>query len=457
MKNYKLVGPITVLYVTLQLVSDVTAGKLIPIFNFPVSVTAIYFPLTYIFADVLTEVYGYAVGRRVLWTVLLCAALAAGLYQFAALLPPASGFTGNAAYVQILSQVPRIVLGSWVAVFFGEILNDFVLAKMKVMTDGKHMWLRLVGSTVTGQLMNTALFYTIGLYGVLPTKLLVESIISGWLIKCAVEIALIPFTYIVIKKVKRDRKRRFLRSRHELQSVFAKALNTVPFHSLQDRRAGTAHSSLCHPTVLRKWLRSRFIVRMSDRKFIATRKRSHMKTLTTRTSGFALAAALSPFASTATAYDAKNLPGTYSLEKPGFVHVKQVVITKEDSGKLKARVTLAGFPDDVNLGEGTLEPYTNGGTDSYSTDRYNASLSNGKVNALISISHGTSWQDFPDISVISFLKYPDGKPNITFREYFEKEKKYAQNTHSQRQSRCAGQARSHRPRALKQNVPKLYW
>ncbi|HEY9731994.1 MAG TPA: queuosine precursor transporter [Drouetiella sp.] len=153
MKQYKLVGPITVLYVTLQLVSDVTAGKLIPIFGYPVSVTAIYFPLTYIFADVLTEVYGYAVGRSVLWTVLLCSALAAGLYQFAAWLAPAAGFTGNAAYVQILSQVPRIVLGSWVAVFFGEILNDFVLAKMKVLTDGKYLWLRLVGSTVAGQLM----------------------------------------------------------------------------------------------------------------------------------------------------------------------------------------------------------------------------------------------------------------------------------------------------------------
>lgn len=176
MKHYKLVGPITVLYVTLQLVSDVTAAKLIPFFDFPVSVTAIYFPLTYIFADVLTEVYGYAIGRRVLWTVLPCSALAAALYQLVAWLPPAPGFTGNAAYVQIFSQVPRIVLGSWVAVFAGEILNDYVIAKMKVMTGGKHLWSRLLGSTIAGQLMNTALFYTIGLYGVIPTKLLIESI-----------------------------------------------------------------------------------------------------------------------------------------------------------------------------------------------------------------------------------------------------------------------------------------
>lgn len=203
MKQYKLVGPITVLYVTLQLVSDVTAAKLIPVFGYPVSVTAIYFPVTYIFADVLTEVYGYAIGRRVLWTVLLCSALAAAVYQLVAWLPPAPGFEGNAAYVQIFSQVPRIVLGSWVAVFAGEILNDFVLAKMKVWTNGKHLWSRLVGSTVVGQLMNTALFYTVGLYGVIPTKLLIESIISGWLIKCIVEVALIPVTYVVINKVKK--------------------------------------------------------------------------------------------------------------------------------------------------------------------------------------------------------------------------------------------------------------
>lgn len=201
-KQYKLVGPITVLYVTLQLVSDVTAGKLVQLAIFPVSVTAIYFPLTYIFADVLTEVYGYAIGRRVLWTVLLCSAFAAAIYQLVAWLPPAPGFSGNAAYVQIFSQVPRIVLGSWIAVFAGEILNDFVLAKMKVWTNGKHMWSRLVGSTVVGQLMNTALFYTIGLYGVIPTQLLIESIISGWLIKCVVEIVLIPVTYVVIQKVK---------------------------------------------------------------------------------------------------------------------------------------------------------------------------------------------------------------------------------------------------------------
>lgn len=202
MKQYKLLTGLTVLYVTMQLISDVTAGKLIDVFGFPVSVTVIYFPLTFIFADVLTEVYGYAVARRVLWTVMLCAVLAGLTYQMVAMLPPSSIFTLNDSYKDVLGQVPRIVLASWVAVFGGEILNDFVMAKMKVWTEGKHLWSRLVGSTVIGQLANTALFYTIGLWGEIPTNVLIESILVGWVLKIIVEVVLIPITYVVVAKFK---------------------------------------------------------------------------------------------------------------------------------------------------------------------------------------------------------------------------------------------------------------
>lgn len=202
-RPYKFLGVITVLYVTLQLVSDVTAGKIIQLLWFPVSITVIYFPLTYIFADVLTEVYGYAVGRRVLWTVLLCSFLAAVLYQFVVYLPPAPGFEKNAGYVQVFGQVPRVVFGSWVAIFFGEIFNNFVMAKMKVWTEGKYLWSRLVASTVFGQFINTALFYSIALFGVLPTNLLIDSILSGWFIKVIVEVALIPVTYVIVAKLKK--------------------------------------------------------------------------------------------------------------------------------------------------------------------------------------------------------------------------------------------------------------
>lgn len=202
MKQYKFLGLITVFYVTMQLISDVTAGKIVQIFVFPVSVTVLYFPITYIFADVLTEVYGYACARRVLWTVLGCSVTAGAIYQLVVWLPPAPGFAANDAYTTVLGQVPRILVGGWIAVFAGEILNDFVLAKMKVWTGGKHLWSRLIGSTVAGQFVNTGLFYTIALLGVLPTELLVSSILSGWLLKVLVETLLVPVTYWVVGRLK---------------------------------------------------------------------------------------------------------------------------------------------------------------------------------------------------------------------------------------------------------------
>lgn len=204
MRQYKYLGTITVLYVAMQLISDVTAGKIVQIGPFPVSVTVLYFPITFVFADVLTEVYGYAAGRRVLWNVIFCSFIAGVIYQIVAILPPAQGFAVNDAYRTVLGQVPRVLVGSWIAVFVGEILNDFVLAKLKVICQGKHLWLRLIGSTVVGQFVNTALFYTIGLWGVLPQQILVESILSAWLLKVVVEILLVPVTYWVVAWLKKE-------------------------------------------------------------------------------------------------------------------------------------------------------------------------------------------------------------------------------------------------------------
>jgi uncharacterized integral membrane protein (TIGR00697 family) len=187
----------------MQLVSDVSAAKIIQVFGMPVSITVLYFPITFIFADVLTEVYGYAYARRVLWTVMLCAFLAGMMYQLVVLVPPAPSFQNNDAYLTVFGIVPRVLLGSWVAVFAGEILNDYVIAKMKIWTKGKHLWSRLIGSTVVGQLVNTAIFYVIALYGILPDRILVESVISGWAMKVLVEIAVIPVTYWIVAKLKK--------------------------------------------------------------------------------------------------------------------------------------------------------------------------------------------------------------------------------------------------------------
>jgi queuosine precursor transporter len=119
------------------------------------------------------------------------------------LLPPAPGFAANEAYTTVLGQVPRTLVGGWIAVFAGEITNNYVLAKLKVLTNGKFLWVRTIGSTFVGQLINTVLFYMIALYGVLPTQLLLSAIISGWLIKVLVEIVFTPLTYFVVSRLKK--------------------------------------------------------------------------------------------------------------------------------------------------------------------------------------------------------------------------------------------------------------
>lgn len=203
MKQYKYLGLITVLYVAFQLVSDVTAGKIVSLGIFTVSATVLYFPITFIIADVLTEVYGYAKARSVLWYVLAASVIAGLLYQLVVWLPPAPGFDAAEAYARVLGSVPRILLGGWIAVFVGSILNDFIMAKMKVWTKGKHLWARTISSTVVGEGANTALFYLIALYAVIPNNILLASILSGWFLKVVVEVVMTPVTYAVVKKLKK--------------------------------------------------------------------------------------------------------------------------------------------------------------------------------------------------------------------------------------------------------------
>jgi|SRR3989344_2338399 len=134
LKQYKYLGLLTVLYLTFQLVSNITAGKITHIGIFSISAPILFFPVTYIIADILTEVYGYAKSRTVVQLVFISIAIAAVLFSIVTYLPPAPGFDANDAYRRVLGQVPRVILGSIIATFIGGILNDYVLAKMKVWT-----------------------------------------------------------------------------------------------------------------------------------------------------------------------------------------------------------------------------------------------------------------------------------------------------------------------------------
>ena len=202
-KQYKYFGLLTALAITFKLLNDVTAGKLVQLGIFSVSAATIFFPITYILSDVFTEVYGYSKARSRVWLLLLCSVIAGIVYSIVAFLPPAVGFDANDAYVRVFSQVPRILVASWIAFFFGSIVNDYVLAKMKLWTKGKHLWSRTIGSTIFGEGVDTILFFTLAFYAIIPNNLLVNVIFSALFLKVAIEVVMTPITYKVVAKLKK--------------------------------------------------------------------------------------------------------------------------------------------------------------------------------------------------------------------------------------------------------------
>ena len=203
MKNYRYLGLITVLYATFAVMSNVSAGKIVQVGWFVVNAGAVFFPFTYIFADLVTEVYGYARARSVAWQMLLVYTIAGVISMITVWLPAAPGFTEAEAFTTVLGSVPRILLGALVAVWAGSIVNDYVLAKMKVWTNGKHLWARTIGSTIFGEGINTVLFYVIALYGIIPNDLFWKAILSGWILKTLIETVMTPVTYWAVAKLKK--------------------------------------------------------------------------------------------------------------------------------------------------------------------------------------------------------------------------------------------------------------
>lgn len=202
-REFKYLTFFLVLNITFQLVSDASAGKIILICGYGVSVASVFFPITYIISDVLTEVYGYAAARKVLWYTLLSSVLAGLAYLVAVAIPAAPFFEHAEAYAIVFGIVPRVLVGGWLAVFAGDISNNFVLAKLKVQTNGRFLWLRTVSSTIVGQGVNTLVFYVVALSGVLPTNQLLQGILAGWIMKTLIEAAMTPVTYYVVGFLKK--------------------------------------------------------------------------------------------------------------------------------------------------------------------------------------------------------------------------------------------------------------
>jgi len=202
-KNYKYLGAISVFFVSVLLISNVASSKIVDLKWLVFDGGTLLFPLSYIFGDILTEVYGYKKSRQIIWLGFFMALLMSVIFIIVGKLPPAADWMNQDAYDKILGLTPRIVSASLIAYFFGEFSNSYILAKMKILTKGKWLWTRTIGSTLVGELVDSALFILIAFVGILPGSLLLTLIVSNYVFKTAVEILFTPVTYKVVGFLKK--------------------------------------------------------------------------------------------------------------------------------------------------------------------------------------------------------------------------------------------------------------
>jgi uncharacterized integral membrane protein (TIGR00697 family) len=163
----------------------------------------IIFPLSYLFGDILTEVYGYRATRSVIWIGFLCNLLAVLAFSLGGILPAAPTWHDQTAYNSILGSTPRTLLASFISYLIGEFINAFILAKLKIATQGKWLWTRTIGSTLVGEGLDSAIFISIVFWSILPPSLLLTTILTQWVFKVAYEIIATPLTYLIVGFLKR--------------------------------------------------------------------------------------------------------------------------------------------------------------------------------------------------------------------------------------------------------------
>lgn len=219
MRNYKYYDIILGLFVAVLLISNVASTKILKMGPFTFDGGTLLFPISYIFGDILTEVYGYRRSRRVIWTGFFSSLLMSAIFIAVGLLPPASDWGNQEAYDKILGLTPRIVFASLLAYFAGEFSNSYTLAKMKIATGGKWLWTRTISSTLVGEGTDTIIFCMIAFWDVLPNSLLIAVIISNYIFKVGFEVAFTPITYLVVNFLKRN----------EGSDVFDRGTNFNPF------------------------------------------------------------------------------------------------------------------------------------------------------------------------------------------------------------------------------------
>jgi uncharacterized integral membrane protein (TIGR00697 family) len=225
MRNYRYLNLITGVFTATLVITNVLNTKIFMFFGFAFPAGILTFPLTFLAADALTEVYGYRVTRQVIWSG-FCALLFMVLACVVAIqLPAASFYQLQAAFASILNQVPRIVVASITAYWCGEFCNSYVLARSKVRSEGKRMWLRFITSTMAGQAVDTVVFMTIAFLGVYPPAAMVTLFVSAWLFKVMWEIVALPISLPFVTWLKKA----------EREDYFDRSTNFTPFSiSLSD-------------------------------------------------------------------------------------------------------------------------------------------------------------------------------------------------------------------------------
>lgn len=201
--RYRYLDLLTAVFVTTLLVSNIIASKIGAFGPWFMPVGVIIFPISYVLGDVLTEVYGYAVMRRVIWTGFLCNLLAVIAYTVSRAIPAAPFYEAQASFDLIFGSTPRLLIASFVAYLIGSFMNAYVLARMKVSTNGKFLWMRTIGSTIVGEGLDSFVFIAIAFYGIFTPEQIGMIALTQWIFKSAFEAVMTPFTYIVVGALKK--------------------------------------------------------------------------------------------------------------------------------------------------------------------------------------------------------------------------------------------------------------
>lgn len=202
-KSYKYLNLLTAFFAVVLLISNIVSTKITTIGPLTFDGGTLLFPLSYIFGDILTEVYGFKINRKVIWIGFFMALFSMLVIMFIGWLPAAVDWGNQDAYDLILGLTPRIIIASLIAYFVGEFLNSFIMAKMKILTKGRHLWLRTISSTIIGEGFDTVLFVMIAFAGVFEPDLIWAILISNYLIKVGVEVICTPITYYFVNKLKK--------------------------------------------------------------------------------------------------------------------------------------------------------------------------------------------------------------------------------------------------------------